>query len=313
MINTQPETTTRRPDRAAVEPALRPPPDARLPAPVRILIGFVGFVAVLFAAGLGVPLGLTTLLPTIPLVVVNLIGMATFCGGSVALAAGLARLDGRHRHPELGSPLAQLGLRWSRREAAMLGLTFVVLVLATVALAGISRLTGLAAPVPEVASIPIAAVLGGLAYAFLPSFVMQGFPEELIFRGYVMNAAKVRVGVALAISSLLFGSLHLLSQSPAEGVVEKFVLYPLQAVALGFVCGAAQIGTGSLWAAVGVHGGMHIGTRIAGLLAAPHDYGLQLILVTGLYVVLGVLFLVLRSRLAPRSSPQVPGGAGGSN
>lgn len=269
---------------------LRPPIAPRWPAPVRMTLGLVSFLVVLvgLASGLQV-IGLRVDLPPVVLSVVVAVG---FAGAVVGLVAGWARLERRGRHGESG--LAEVGLRWTRRDAAALGVA-VALVMAAILVAGVlCRLAGLAGPVPGLADLTAPAVVGGLAFALVPSFVMQAFPEELFFRGWLLNAPRVSAPVAVVLSSVLFGSIHVLSQSPATTVVERFVLYPLMATAMGFACAAARLATGSLWAAVGIHGGMHMGNRLTGLFVDPYDFGVLLLVQTVTFVLLGVLLLMAR-------------------
>ncbi|MGO1974367.1 MAG: lysostaphin resistance A-like protein [Propionibacteriaceae bacterium] len=278
---------------------LRPPTDPRWPAPVRIILGLVGFLALLLGVT-GVVILIGDALGA-PEPVIQVSASVAFAASVVGLVAGLARLErrgGKRTRPrsELG-PLAQLGLRWSAHDARSLLIAIVIAIAAMVLVAVIGRLTGMARAVDGLDQFSTLQLLGAFAVAVVPAFVMQGFPEELFFRGYVLNAARVRLPVAVATSSLLFGSLHFLSQSPATGVLEKYVLYPLMAVALGFACACARIATGSLWAAVGIHGGMHMGNQVASLFAAPAEYAGQLVVEILVLTAVGLLLWAGRSRL----------------
>lgn len=277
---------------------LRPPTDPRWPAPVRIILGLVAFLALLLGiSGVVILIGDAIGLPE---VVIRVGASVAFAASVVGLVVGLARLErrgGKHTGPrtELG-PLAQFGLRWSAHDARSLLTAIVIAIAAMVLVAVIGRLTGIARAVDGLDQFSALQLLGAFAVAFVPAFVMQGFPEELFFRGYVLNAARVRLPVAVATSSLLFGSLHFLSQSPATGVVEKYLLYPLMAVALGFACACARIATGSLWAAVGIHGGMHLGNQVGSLFAAPAQYAGQLVVEIVVLTAVGLLLLAGRAR-----------------
>lgn len=281
---------------------LRPPTNPRWPAPVRIILGLAAFLALLLGvSGAVMLLGRAVGLPE-PMIAV--IASVAFAASVVALVAALARLErrgGTRTRPrtELG-PLAQLGLRWSVHDARSLVIAVVVAIAAMVLVAVIGRLTGLAGAVDGLGHFSTLQLVGAFTLALVPAFVMQGFPEELFFRGYVLNAARVRLPAAVAISSVLFGSLHFLSQSPATGVLEKFVLYPLMAIALGFACAMARLSTGSLWAAVGIHGGMHMGNQFTSLFAAPQQYGGYLVLQTLLLAAVGLALWAARGRLGRR-------------
>lgn len=285
--------------------ALHPPADPRWSAAVRIPLAIVAFFLLLFgvaggAMAIGDAIGL-------PQGITQVVTSFVFAGATVALVAGLSRLDRRHRS-EGGRPLAQLGLRWSRRDGMGFFLAIICTIAAMLALGAVTRLTGIAVATTGLGHLSAGELAAGLAFGLVPAFVMQGFPEELLFRGYVLNAARIRIPVAVAISSLTFGSIHVLSQSPATGVIEKFILYPLFAVAIGFACCCARLGTGSLWAAVGVHGGLHMGKRLSGLFATPDNYAAYLVVDLVFMTAVGLVLLALgRSALFDHNSDQTPG------
>ncbi|MFI6504189.1 lysostaphin resistance A-like protein [Nonomuraea typhae] len=81
-----------------------------------------------------------------------------------------------------------------------------------------------------------------------------GYPEELMFRGHLFDVLsdRYRQMTVLVITSVSFGALHIVSQSPAEGIVER-LLYVLMAMGMGFLCGALRMRTGTVWAAAGMH------------------------------------------------------------
>jgi len=62
-------------------------------------------------------------------------------------------------------------------------------------------------------------VIAGLAQAFL----LQGLPEELLFRGYQMTALRRRPIVALFISAAVFGVIHLASSGGQQNVLERML------------------------------------------------------------------------------------------
>lgn len=129
--------------------------------------------------------------------------------------------------------------------------------------------------------------------------IVQGFPEELLWRGYLMQTLPWhnRWGVA-AFSAALFGSMHVISSGGQEGAVERYLLYPLAAMAFAFLAAALYQLTGQLWAAVGVHAGMHFATgytEYIGLGSGPVRW-----LVEGVcYVAIAVAVLVWIDRNHP--------------
>ena len=102
------------------------------------------------------------------------------------------------------------------------------------------------------------------------------FPEELLFRGHLYDTLSDRLSprAVLAVTTLSFGSIHILSQSPASGIAEK-LLYVVMATALGLLCGAARERTGALWMSVGVHNAVYLSQLFP---TRGIDYGVQLIL-----------------------------------
>jgi|SRR5579859_1013590 len=85
--------------------------------------------------------------------------------------------------------------------------------------------------------------------------VGAGVMEELLIRGFVLGLIERWAGsaVALAVTALLFGILHL--DNPGAG------LWPAVALALGsgVAFGAAYLATGRLWWSIGLHCGWNFG------------------------------------------------------
>lgn len=104
-----------------------------------------------------------------------------------------------------------------------------------------------------------------IVLAIIMGVLMQGFPEELLFRGYLMQTLRERPMAALATSALLFGALHIISNGGQQGLGERLV-YVANAAAFGFAAGALVLVCRSLWPAVGVHAGLHLATLVARLL-----------------------------------------------
>ncbi len=79
--------------------------------------------------------------------------------------------------------------------------------------------------------------------------VPSGFVQEILFRGILFKIAEESLGtwIALAISALLFGLIHILSTGAT--------LFSTLSVALeaGILLGAAYILTHRLWLAIGIH------------------------------------------------------------
>ncbi|WP_219471900.1 CPBP family intramembrane glutamic endopeptidase [Nonomuraea rhizosphaerae] len=128
-----------------------------------------------------------------------------------------------------------------------------------------------------------------LPLVFLIVLLNQAFPEELLWRGHLADTLLARLSprTVLIISSVGFGALHIVSQSPAQTIPER-LLFVVTAIVLGFTCTAARLRGGGVWMAVGVHWGFHIGMRVLPL--QPVHFGVQLVL---MMITLGVAGVVL--------------------
>jgi len=127
-------------------------------------------------------------------------------------------------------------------------------------------------------SLSAADLLGGLALGCL-LFVMVGFNEELIFRGYIMQNLAEDWGmvVAVFVTSALFGLAHLLN--PYASLISTL------SIALGGIFAAyGYLVTRSLWLPIALHfsanffGGVVFGFPVSGCLA---DFSLIQISVSG--------------------------------
>lgn len=212
-----------------------------------------------------------------------------------ALAAALARFVDRR-------PVDGLRLRWDR-WAPVSVLAGVVASL----LAGAAAVL-LAVPVGAVTAGPgpLPEWVGAVPVVLVSAFLVQGIPEEVLFRGYLVRTAGDRLPLwgVVVLSSVLFGSLHVLSRSGADTVSEQ-ALYVVMAVGLGALASAARLASGSVWAAVGVHGGFHVTVFVISpwLVPAPEAYGGYLALLAATQLLAAGLLLsrVVRSgRLAWR-------------
>jgi hypothetical protein len=108
---------------------------------------------------------------------------------------------------------------------------------------------------------------------------------------------RLPVWGVVVLSSLLFGSLHVLSRSGADTVAEQ-ALYVVMAVGLGALASAARLASGSVWAAVGVHGGFHVAVFVlsAWLVPAPEAFGTYLALLAGTQLLAAAAVLVVAVR-----------------
>lgn len=184
--------------------------------------------------------------------------------------------------------LAEAGMLFTSRSLPLLVLGIGLSVLITVpTLVGLhsAGLVGDAEPLMDPAWMSIYAAIG-------MGMVMQGFPEELVFRGYGMSLLRHRPLVALAITTLIFGAMHLVSSGGQENVLDR-ILYLTWPTGFAFAAGALVLLTRSLWAAVGIHGGSHIAVLVAQLLGVGEQSRAAWVAVGVVNIVLGAVVLWL--------------------
>jgi uncharacterized protein len=93
----------------------------------------------------------------------------------------------------------------------------------------------------------------------LSALLVQGFPEELVFRGYVYRnlGTTLPLWAMVTVSSLIFGSMHVFSNGGATTLGER-VLYAVAMTAFGLILAACRTVSGALWLGIGLHGGFDV-------------------------------------------------------
>ncbi len=131
-----------------------------------------------------------------------------------------------------------------------------------------------------------AGVLIGYAVVWAAVSLLIGIAEEFTFRGYLFQALSQGggFGVALAVTSLIFGLIHYTNSG--EGLLGVG-----NAALAGAVFALLIRRTGSLWASIGLHGGWDYGENF---LFGAHDSGQ------------GCAFTLLQ--LSPAGAPWLSGG-----
>ncbi|GAT68095.1 CAAX amino protease [Planomonospora sphaerica] len=205
-----------------------------------------------------------------------------------------------------GRPWTELGLAVSRRAASRALLGTAAGAAAVCAANALCVALGAAdwAPDASLASVP-----AWLTVTVPAALLVQAVPEELWFRGYLFRhlSESLPPWVTVAVTSVLFGALHIISQSGAGSLQEK-LLYVAQATAFGFVLVACRMATGELWLAVGFHAGYDM---LNERLIAPGEglYSVNLICLVAVLTAAAVLTLRRRQRRAPldwRARPVAP-------
>ena len=171
-------------------------------------------------------------------------------GAAVVLALILCYVLGRTldrgRH-------VSVGLRIDRRSLLWLAGMILAALIVDLVVAGMLHALGLAGGDQPVPQGPLWLVI---VESFSIAFLLQGIPEEIIWRGWLFSSLG-ETRFAAASSVLGFTVLHLLSQVGQQNILEHITYLALPC---GFAVTAmiVRIVSGSTWPAIGVHGGFHL-------------------------------------------------------
>ena len=217
-------------------------------------------------------------------------------GAAVVLALILCYVLGRTldrgRHVSVGLRIDRCSLLW------LAGMILAALVVDLV-VAGMLHALGLAGGDQPVSQGPLWLVI---VESFSIAFLLQGIPEEVIWRGWLFSSlGETRCA---AVSSVLgFTALHLFSQAGQQNLIEHITYLVLPC---GFAVTAliVRMLSGSTWAAIGVHGGFHmVNYFVSGSMHLPAD-SVTWVLQGLLWAAVGLLILAFhrrRQRLAGRT------------
>lgn len=275
------------------------PPTSREPKAPELALRSIVAVAILLGCSLApavselIP-GLTAWLnaPThtdwqlLTLAAIGLFGLSTVL--ALTIVAALMRWWDRR-------PFSRIGL-----TPSMSGLAWFLAMVATGAIIGIvpAAVTGNIGP----AAIPEGTPLwSGILIALATGFLLQAIPEETIFRGWLLQSFGSRRLAGLIATTLLFTVIHLISQGGQQNLGDQ-ILYLAVPLGFGFTAAVVRLVTGSLWGAIGVHGGFHVGGFLAETFAPDLNppwlwvtYGLA-------WAAVGAVILISNRGLAPRST-----------
>ena len=162
------------------------------------------------------------------------------------LCYALRRTLDRGRRVSLHLRLDRRALLW------MVGMVLVAIAV-NLAVAGIVHALGLAGGNEGMPNGPwwfIAAAI------FSQGFLLQGIPEEIIWRGWLFSSLGETRFAAVS-SVLVFTVLHLISQGGQQNLLDHIIYLTIPC---GFAVAAliVRMVSGSTWAAIGVHGGFHV-------------------------------------------------------
>jgi len=201
------------------------------------------------------------------------------------------------------SPLRVAGWRWNRRSPLHLMLGIVA---AAGSLVAVTALLPSTAPV-----LDDSALLGGrseaptallVLYYLGLAFLQQAIPEELLFRGWLLWRLRNRPVLAVVVTTLAFTVIHLVSNGGQESFWEH-VMYLALPFGFALLAVGLLLWTGSLWAAVGVHGGFHVGNYIAAGVLPQVDTVTSWLAIGGVQAVIGLGLVVTALRRGKRILP----------
>lgn len=130
-----------------------------------------------------------------------------------------------------------------------------------------------------------------IASRLAQAFFLQGIPEELLFRGWLMQTMRDRPVAALVVSTLFFGVLHWLSTMTSNMPTGDRLLYLIWPTGFGFLCAVLVLRLRSVWPAVGVHAGSHVASMLLGFAGISPENAWGWIFVGLGYFVAGAIFL----------------------
>ncbi|MFT3943395.1 MAG: CPBP family intramembrane metalloprotease [Ancrocorticia sp.] len=179
-------------------------------------------------------------------------------------------------------PFKVTGIRVDRRTIPTLligtAISLVVIVPASVLFGKLELVEVIAFTSPEPLWV-------GILNTLLLGFVMQGATEEFIWRGWLSQSVGGSWKRQALITSVAFGLIHIISNGGHDSIWEG-ALYLTAAGAFGFTAAALYFATGSIWAAVGIHGGLHLANYIATFFGGGEGPAMEALQIV-LYVAIG--------------------------
>lgn len=192
-------------------------------------------------------------------------------------------------------PLAVTGLLDLRRILpGILGGMLLIALATALGWAGLALLgQQLQNPPDELGGTGLGASTGALLFfMFVRAYLLQGLPEELLYRGWFFSLTRSRPWLTFWWTTLAFTVIHVTSAGGQQSVLDHLYYLALP-LGMGLLAGAVVLWRGSMWWAVGTHGGMHVCLPVASIMV-PMSAGPLQWLVPGLTQALvagGVLLL----------------------
>lgn len=258
---------------------------------LRILLVLLGFFACVLAVGL------TVQAASLPATVAKVIAGVAVSASVLGLVHLLRRRVDRKpqdlvRFDRTAPPLLVAGIAIAAVVAVAGGAAAVLLGFATWGLDGATTAKLAAVGLPTVI---ISTVAGAL--------LVQGFPEELVFRGYMFANLREKLPLwgTIAVTSVLFGSIHVVSNGGATTLGERLV-YAVMATGFGLMLASCRTVSGSLWLGIGFHAGHNAFVRMFVTLRPDAFIGAQLVTFGALVVAALITFATARHLRASGST-----------
>ncbi len=267
----------------------------------RILLAWLGFFGCVLIVGMTVQTATARLPPVISHAVV---GLAITAG-----ALGLVLLLRRHADRR---PWSGIGLTLDRAAIPRLLFGIVLAVIVTTVAAAATVQLGLADWAPSAGTTKKFAEQGlatTIIMIAISTLLVQGFPEELVFRGYMFRnlGEALPLWATVASSSVIFGSMHVFSNSAATTLGER-MLYAVVATGLGLMLAACRTVSNTLWLGIGFHGGYD---AFNGRFTTVHEGAFipAWLILLGVLIAGAMLTIAIRQWRAPLGWRAVPGNA----
>lgn len=266
--------------------------DGRLRLGWFILLFYVAFFAVLFGASTLFTAPLTA--AAVPKEIIQAAGAIGVTAASLLAVWLLRRFVDRQ-------PWSGIGI--TVRPAKVAGHLLAGMAIATVTVGAVVAVVvglGHATWTLSVAQLPVVAFV-----LVVQGYFLQGFPEELWFRGYLFRnlADRLSPWVVFALSAVMFGALHILSRGGAANFTEQ-VFYMVAAVGMGAALTACRMLTGSIWLGVGFHAAYDTALGTFATPVSGRYIPMLLILFVFLLVVSAILLAVRQLRKPPFEGTQ---------
>lgn len=198
------------------------------------------------------------------------------------------------------APLRAAGWRIDRRSALWLLLGIAVSLGTVLGARAMLPVTGDVADVDAVLGEAAAAPTALLVVFYLgQSLLQQSIPEELLFRGWLLSRFRERPVLAIAVSTLTFTVIHLVSSGGQQTAWDR-VAYLAIPFGFSLLAVGLMLHTASLWAAVGVHSGVHLGFYASAVALPQVDAAASWLVIGGVQATLGMALIVLGFRIGKR-------------